>query len=97
MLLHNAFNNWFWLVIAILSVWRITSFICYEAGPFNMLTRFRKVMYKVHLGSVVECFHCMGFWVAVVAALFIFEPGIVSIFEILAISGGASIIERFIS
>ena len=97
MLLHLAFNNWFWLVIALLCVWRITSLICYEAGPFDLLVKMRKVLYKLRLGSLVECFHCMGFWIAVVVALITFEPGIYSLFEILSISAGASIIERFIS
>ena len=97
MLLHIAHNNWLWLVIATLCVWRITSFICYEAGPFSILVTFRKVMYKLRMGSLVECFHCTGFWIAVVVALFIFEPGIFLIFEIIAIAGAASIIERFIS
>jgi hypothetical protein len=97
MLLHIAFNNWFWLIIAILFAWRITSLICYEAGPFDMLTRLRKAMFRLHMGGLVQCFHCMGFWIAALTALFIFEPGIFSIFEIVSISGGASIIERFIS
>ncbi len=97
MLLHFAFNNWLWLVISILCVWRITSLLCYEAGPFDILSRLRKAMYKFHLEGLVECFHCMGFWVSILIVLLIFEPGIPSIFEILAVSGGASIIERFIS
>lgn len=97
MLLHFAYNNWFGLVIAILCVWRITSLICYEAGPFKILIKLRKLLYKLQLGAVVECFHCMGLWVAVVTALLIFEPGVITVFQVFAISGGASIIERFIA
>jgi hypothetical protein len=97
MLLHINCCNWLWLVIATLAVWRITSFICYEAGPFNILLVVRKIMYRVGMGSLLECFHCAGFWIAVAMALFIFEPGFSSFFIIPAISGGASIIERHIS
>jgi len=97
MLLHFAFNNWIWPVLAILCVWRITGLLCYETGPFDILTVFRKVMYKLHLGSLVECFHCMGVWVSVITVLLMFEPGLISIAGIFAVSGGASIIERFIS
>jgi Protein of unknown function (DUF1360) len=97
MLLHFAYDNWIGLVIAILCVWRITSLICYEAGPFDILIKLRKLMYKLKLGGLVECFHCMGVWVALVITLLIFEPGIISIFQVIAISGGASITERFIA
>jgi hypothetical protein len=54
-------------------------------------------MYKLKMGGLVECFHCMGVWVALVITLLIFEPGIISIFQVIAISGGASITERFIA
>jgi hypothetical protein len=97
MLLHYIFNNWLWLVITILCVWRVTSLLCYEAGPFDILSKFRKVFYKFHMEGLVECFHCMGFWVSAIIVLLVFQPGIYSIFIILAVSGGASFIERFIS
>jgi hypothetical protein len=97
MLLHFTFNNWLWLVITILCVWRITSLICYEAGPFDILSRLRKVMYKFHMGGLAECFHCMGFWISALIVLLVFDPGVYLIFIVPAVSGGASIIERFIS
>jgi Protein of unknown function (DUF1360) len=97
MILHFAYNNWAGMVIAILCVWRITSLICYEAGPFSIFIRLRKIMYKLKLGELIECFHCVGIWIAIVTVLLIFEPGMVSIFEIIAIAGGASLLERFIS
>lgn len=97
MLVHAEFTNWFWLVAAILSVWRVASLLCYESGPFEVLTAFRKVMFRLKMGGVVQCFHCMGVWVSIAAVLIVFTPAPASIIMMLAVSGGASIIERYIT
>jgi len=97
MILQTEFGSWFALVVAILSVWRLTALICYEAGPFDVLSRFRKLLYHLHLGGLVECFYCMSFWMAAIVVILVYKPGYSSLLLVLAVSGGASIAERFLS
>ncbi|MBN8570400.1 MAG: DUF1360 domain-containing protein [Ignavibacteria bacterium] len=97
MLLHIEFNNWYWLGLAILCVWRLTSLICYEDGPFNLFVWLRKKLYQMKLGKLVECFHCMGVWISAIIVLIIFQPAEGTPLIVLSVAGAVSIIERFIS
>jgi hypothetical protein len=94
MIIHIDISNWIWLVISIFSVWRLTSLLCYESGPFNLFNRIRKLFYKIGLGKIIECFHCTGLWVSIFIILLIYEFNIALVFLILAVSGASSIIER---
>ena len=96
-MLNCDFQNWLALVVTILSVWRLTSLLCYEAGPFGVLSRLRGMLYRMRLGSIIECFHCLSVWVAAVLVLFVYQLQPTSLLLIFATAGGASIIERTLS
>lgn len=97
MFLNANADNWFWLVIAILVVWRLTTLICYEAGPFNIMTKFRLLLYRIKLGSLIECFHCAAMWASLFVTIALYKTNITLPFMVLAVAGGTSIIERIIS
>ncbi len=97
MVLHIHQDTWFWLVICILSVWRITTLVCYEKGPWDVMTKLRALLFKLKLGSLIECFHCTSLWFSIFFCIVIYPVEIKTIFIILAISGGASIIENTLS
>ena len=97
MLLRFEPEQWFWLVISILVVWRLTTLICYEAGPFGMMIKLRMALYRAKLGNLVDCFHCCSMWVAMAITLSIYKLHYTTIFLWLAIAGGTSVIERFLS
>ena len=96
MILHAAFGSPITLVVVILGVWRLTSFICYDAGPFGLFSRARKILYQLRLGALVECFHCMSVWVAAAVVVTVYEPALSSLLLVVAVSGGTSLIERFL-
>lgn len=90
-----AYNDlWFWITISILASWRITTMICYEAGPFDLVSRLRMFLYKSRLGGLIDCFHCCAVWIAAIMTLSIFGLIREALFIIPAVAGGASIIER---
>lgn len=89
-------DSWFWLCICILCNWRLTTLICFERGPFSIMVTFRKFLYRIRLGSLIECFHCTSIWMAAIISLLAFQPLPVVILLIFAIAGATSIIERAI-
>lgn len=97
MLLHIASTNYYYLVLTVLAVWRIASLVCYENGPFKILFFLRKLFYRLKMGSLIECFHCISFWIAIAAVLLVFQGDKNVPLLIFAVSGSASIIERLIS
>ena len=96
MLLQIDPECWYWLVISILVVWRLTILICYETGPFSLMVKIRMILYRLKLGSLIDCFHCAAVWISILITLVIYKPGIKSTFLIFAIAGGTSIIEKLL-
>jgi hypothetical protein len=96
MLLNENPVQWFWLLISILAVWRLTTLVCYEEGPFHVMSKIRLLLYRIKLGSLVECFHCTAMWFALLTTLAIYKISIATLFLVFAIAGGASIIEKII-
>lgn len=96
MWLKEYSHEWVWLFISILTVWRLTSMLCYEAGPFNLLSKIRKIFYKVGLGKLIDCFHCTSVWTSLFCTFLVYKISAESLFLFLAIAAGASIIEKFI-
>jgi hypothetical protein len=86
--------RFYWLVLAVLAVWRITHLFHAEDGPWDLLTRFRERLGQGFFGSLLDCFYCLSLWIAAPFAFLLGE----SIGEQLllwpALSGGASLLER---
>jgi len=80
-------------ILAILVVWRLTRLLCFENGPFHMLLKIRELFYKLHLGNLIECFHCSALWVSIIIAPVMFGLAVKTIFIAVGTSGGASIIQ----
>lgn len=88
---------WYWFCIAVLVNWRLSHLICFENGPFTLLLRLRRLLYLLHLGKLIECFHCTAFWMALVPALAIYPLNGKLFLLIPAISAGASLLQKIIS
>ena len=96
-MLISAFpENWIWLILSVLTVWRLTTLVCYESGPFHLMVRLRRWLYQLRLGSLLECFHCTSLWIAAGITVCIYKPGVALLFLVFAIAGGASLIEKCI-
>lgn len=90
-------DHWLWLLVSILTVWRLTTLICYEDGPFRIMNKTRAALYKIRLGSLIDCFHCTAFWISIIIVLVLYKLSFSQVFLIPSCAGGASVIERLLS
>lgn len=90
-------DHWLWLLVSILTVWRLTTLICYEEGPFRIMNKTRSALYKIRLGGLIDCFHCTALWIALIIVVLLYKFSLVQLFLIPAAAGGASVIERILS
>jgi hypothetical protein len=95
MLYTLAPHDWLWFVVGTLAVWRVTVLVCFDAGPFELLTALRRLFYRLHLGSLVDCFDCTALWVGAGFVLLMYRPTLISFLLLLGMAGGASLLERF--
>jgi hypothetical protein len=57
--------KFYWLVLGILTVWRITHFFWGEDGPWDVLFLLRRKAGQGFFGKLLDCFYCLSVWVAV--------------------------------
>lgn len=94
MLVGAEAGTWIWLLLSTLVVWRVTAFVCYEEGPFDIMVLLRRGLVRIGLGRLVGCFHCTAVWISLVTVAAVYHPAVTSIFLVLAVAGAASIVER---
>ena len=94
MVLHLDPGNWSFVVLSMMAGWRLTRLLCYDEGPFLLMTIIRRVLYRLRLGAVVDCFHCAAVWIAVGLAVVVFEPDRRSVLIVVGLAGAISLIER---
>lgn len=82
-----------WPVLLALATWRLAALLCFEGGPFSVLTRLRRLLVHARLGRLVACFHCTAFWIALIATAAVYGLRGATIVLALAVAGGASVIE----
>jgi hypothetical protein len=95
----------YWLLLATLAVWRVTHLATAEAGPWNVMGRFRTWAGRGMIGQLLDCFYCASLWVSAPAAWIVVslvsgtpqrdlrELGLLW----LALSAGAILLERVTS
>jgi hypothetical protein len=86
----------FWprFALAVLATWRITHLLAKEDGPADLIARFRAWLGTGITGRLMDCFHCLSFWVAVPLAFFVCRRPLDLVVAWLALSGGACLLER---
>ena len=82
------------LLVGILVVWRITHFIQFEDGPWNLLRGLRRLVRARGWLGPFECFYCLSLWVAPIVALSVGREWIYRVLLWPALSGGAILLER---
>lgn len=89
--------SFYWLVLGILGVWRITHLLYAEDGPWNVMVRLRRRAGHGLFGAMLDCFYCMSLWIAVPFAWYL--GGTISEQILLwpALSAGAILLERLTS
>ena len=86
--------RFYWLILCILGVWRITHLLQAEDGPGDLLVHFRRQAGTGFWGSLLDCFYCLSVWIALPFALLIGESWRERLILWPAYSAGAIILER---
>jgi hypothetical protein len=61
--------GFYWLVLGVLCVWRITHLLNAEDGPWNLVVRLRRRAGNGFWGDLLDCFYCLSLWVAAPLAI----------------------------
>jgi hypothetical protein len=88
--------KFYWLVLGILSVWRITSLVGSEDGPWDIFAKLRDSAGDGPLGKGLACFYCLSMWVALPFGLMIGETWGEWFALWFALSGGAVVLHSLI-
>jgi hypothetical protein len=81
-------------ILAALAIWRLTSLLAHEDGPWNIIRKFRRSLRSWHLGEVVSCFYCLSVWIALPFAWFVGGTPVEIVVVWWALSGAAILLER---
>jgi hypothetical protein len=86
--------EFYWLILAILAVWRVTHLLNAEDGPADILVGLRRLAGNSLWGGLLDCFYCLSLWLSAPFAFFIGRNWGERLILWLALSGGACILER---
>jgi len=87
-------NGFYWFVLGILAVWRITHLLGAEDGPWNALAKLRELAGEGFLGKLLDCFYCLSLWVAAPFACWLAQSWQHGLLLWLALSAAAILLER---
>jgi hypothetical protein len=86
--------RFYWLVLGVLAVWRITHLLQAEDGPWNLVARIRLWLGHGFWGRLMDCFYCLSIWIALPIAVGVGESAGERLLLWPALSGGAALLER---
>lgn len=86
--------RFYWLILGILAVWRITHLLQAEDGPWDVFVRLRRLAGRGFRAGLLDCFYCLSLWIAVPPALAIGGDWGERLLLWPALSGGAILLER---
>jgi len=90
----SEWSAWFRFVVAVLATWRLAHLVAREDGPFDVIVRIRARAGEGALGRLMDCPYCLSLWFAMPFALSLGRGVVAWCVAWLAISGGASLLER---
>lgn len=90
----SDWSPWFRLVIAVLATWRIAHLIAREDGPFDIIVTLRVKAGAGMIGRLMDCPYCLSLWIGIPFVFMLANDLFSGIAAWLAISGGASALER---
>lgn len=89
-------SPWFRLTLCVLATWRVSHLIAQEDGPFDVIVHLRQRAGNGVLGRLMDCPYCLSLWIAAPLALPLAEDFGTWCVAWLAVSGGSSLLERFL-
>lgn len=86
--------KFYWLMLGVLAVWRVTHFLQAEDGPWEIVIRLRLAVGSGFWGKLLDCFYCLSVWISAPFAWWLGEHWRERILMWLSFSAGASLLER---
>ena|SRR5258708_1990316 len=86
--------RFYWFLLAVLAVWRITHVLNAEDGPWDLLVHLRKFAGNGFWGSLMDCFYCLSLWIALPFAYWLGEGWKEKLLLWPALSAGSILLER---
>jgi hypothetical protein len=87
-------SQFYYLILGILVVWRVTHLLYGEDGPWNLFLRLRQKLGEGFWSSLLDCFYCLSVWVALPVAFWTGQGWKQRLLLWPALSAGAIILER---
>jgi hypothetical protein len=56
--------SFYWLVLGVLGVWRVTHLLQAEDGPWDVVVRLRRKAGDTFWARLLDCFYCLSLWTA---------------------------------
>jgi hypothetical protein len=86
--------RFYWLLLGVLSVWRISHLLVFEDGPFQLLEKTRRRVEGGFLHGLLDCFYCLSLWVAIPLAASLGQSLTERLMLWPALSAGAILLHR---
>jgi len=88
--------DFYWLLLGILAVWRVSHLLAAEDGPWNLFERMRRRAGDGFFGGLLNCLYCASVWVSLPFAFALGNSWKQRLMMWPALSAGAIIVERCI-
>jgi hypothetical protein len=89
--------RYYWLILGVLAVWRLTHLLYAEDGPWDLLVMLRRKAGEGFWGGLLDCFYCLSLWIALPLAIWIGLSWTERALLWPAFSAGAILLERITS
>jgi hypothetical protein len=86
--------DFYWLVLGILGVWRLTHLLHAEDGPWNVAALLRRRTGTGFWARLLDCFYCLSVWIAAPFAWLLGNGVKMQLLLWPALSAGAVLLER---
>ena len=86
--------TFYWFILGVLGVWRITHMLNAEDGPGQVFVWLRQLTGASFLGELLDCFYCLSLWTAVPFAWLLASRWRERLLLWPALSGAAILLER---
>jgi hypothetical protein len=86
--------KFYWLILATLSVWRVTHLLQAEDGPWDVVVKLRRAVGEGFFGKLMDCFYCLSLWISIPFSWLLAESWSEGAMLWLSLSAGAIFLER---
>ena len=86
--------RYYFLILGILTVWRLTHLLVAEDGPWDAVVRLRARAGAGFWGRLLDCFYCLSLWFAAPLSLLLGADWRERLLLWPALSAGAILLER---